>query len=408
MRGNSINNQFKYYSISNDKFLNLFLCLTFLAAVLQDLFMVIGGHYLNLGFGFHQNFLNNPLIYLYPLKIFKYIFFLIALYLCLIKIDFYRLKKNILLFLLIAMPSIIIDIINDEYLLVILGFKSILAIGAYYIGLYLNPVRFIGLYKLIKITILINSAIAYFQVISIYKFMVNNQANFVEYFGVRAGGTFLEPNTLGLYGLICIIFMITGVKKKIINLSIFYMGLAFALIIFSGSRTAFLAGILTILLNLKYVLTVKNKILIILGFFSVLILMLYGRGFDSVFIRANDFYSLLTQGQLSKLFFGNGFGIGTISAGTYSHIDHNFFKPISNTDSQWIAYFVQGGYWVLGLLVMLFLRLMKSSSLNVRVILLNFLILGFGIQFVEAWPFGFLAFMLIGFCNKQDMRFRYK
>jgi hypothetical protein len=186
------------------------------------------------------------------------------------------------------------------------------------------------------------------------------------------------------------------------------MGLAFALIIFSGSRTAFLAGILTILLNLKYVLTVKNKILIILGFFSVLILMLYGRGFDSVFIRANDFYSLLTQGQLSKLFFGNGFGIGTISAGTYSHIDHNFFKPISNTDSQWIAYFVQGGYWVLGLLVMLFLRLMKSSSLNVRVILLNFLILGFGIQFVEAWPFGFLAFMLIGFCNKQDMRFRYK
>ncbi len=408
MRGNSIFNLFKYHSANLDKLLSCFLGLTFLAAVLQDLFMVIGGHYLNLGFGFHQKFLNNPLIYLYPLKIFKYLFFLILLYLSLIKIDFNCLKNKILLLLVLALPSIIIDILNTEYLLVILGFKSILPICAYYIGLRLNPKGFIRLYQLIKITILINSAIAYFQVISIYKIMISNHANFLEYLAVRAGGAFLEPNTFGLYGLICIIFMITGAKKKIINFSTFYIFLAFTLIILSGSRTVLLAAILTILFNLNNILNVKNKILIILGFFSVLLLMLWGRGFDSMFIRINDFYSLVSEGQLSKLFFGNGFGIGTISAGTYNHIDNNFYKPISNTDSQWIAFFVQGGYWVLGLLVIMFVYLMKSSSLDVRVILLNMLILGFGIQFIEAWPFGFMAFMLIGFLNKQDMKSRYK
>lgn len=408
MRGNSIFNLFRYYSTNLDKLLSFFLGLTFLAAVLQDLFMVIGGLYLNLGFGFHQKFLNNPLIYLYPLKIFKYVFFLILLYLSLIKINFNYLKNKIILLLVLALPSIIINILNTEYLLVILGFKSILPIFAYYVGLRLNPKGFIRLYQLIKITILINSAFAYFQVISIYKFMISNQANFIEYLGVRAGGTFLEPNTFGLYGLICIIFIITGAKKKIINFSTFYIFLAFVLIILSGSRTVLLATVLTILFNLNNIFTVKNKISIILGVFSLLLLMLWGRGFDSVFIRINDFHSLLAEGQLSKLFFGNGFGVGTISAGTYSHIDLSFYKPISNTDSQWIAFFVQGGYWVLGLLVIMFVHLIKGSSLDIRVILLNMLILGFGIQFIEAWPFGFMAFMLIGFLNKQDMRFGYK
>lgn len=267
MRGNSIFNLFRYYSINLDKLLSFFLGLTFLAAVLQDIFMVIGGLYLNLGFGFHQKFLNNPLIYLYPLKIFKYVFFLILLYLSLIKINFNYLKNKIILLLVLALPSIIINILNAEYLLVILGFKSILPIFAYYIGLRLNPKGFIRLYQLIKITILINSAIAYFQVISIYKFMINNQANFLEYLGVRAGGTFLEPNTFGLYGLICIIFMITGAKKKIINFSTFYIFLAFVLIILSGSRTVLLATVLTILFNLNNIFPVKNKISIILGVF---------------------------------------------------------------------------------------------------------------------------------------------
>lgn len=395
-----------FYKIQpyNFKYVVSFLvCATFVSSTFQDLPMVIGGLYYELGFGFHQKYLNNPFIYLYFLKVFKYIFLLILVG---VFINVGDIKKKYgYLFLLILMPQILVDIYQENYLLVVLGLKALIPIIAYFVGRNLKSKDILRLIDFMKISLWVNFIIALYQQLSTIKFLMNQESKLSEYIGIRSGGAFLEPNTFGLYALIYIITIIIAYRRNIISISYTYIFLSLIMIIFSGSRTAMISTLLVIIIFMfTNDIFKKNKIIIQ---YSVVFLMLvffmlsiYGRGIDSVLIRISDFYLIFKEASLFELFFGKGFGYGTISSGTYSHIDNSFNISAINTDSQIISFFMQGGGYFLISITILYIVYYLRSNYESRIILVVMLVLGLSVQFIEAWPFGYLAFMLLGFCNR--------
>jgi hypothetical protein len=203
----------------------------------------------------------------------------------------------------------------------------------------------------------------------------------------------------------CILILSIGARLSIVKFNLTYIGLAYLLIIISWSRTAMLAATFT-LITLSVVPAVRSNrkhiyYFLVIVLLTIFVLMLFSRGFESIQIRLRDFEDLLLRGNFSIRILGSGFGYGTVSAATYGHVFRDFSISVINGDSQWIAFYIQGGYWLLIGALGVFLYAFFAKSFEVKVLLFAMFLVGFGIQFIEAWPFGFLAFTLIGYCDQH-------
>ncbi len=400
--------------VSQKKWLDFFLVACFLSSVFQDFGMVVAGLYSGLPFGFHQNFANNPYIGLYFFKVAKYVFFILALSISLQSIARAPALKVLMVLFLLILPSLLIDIANQNYLLIGLGIKAALPIFAYFIGMKMDAMSYKRLVNVIKVSLWINFITAAYQLYSYTGHISFTNQDFLSIFRIikeiRVGGAFLEPNTLGLYGLICILVLFVGARLNLIRLNFTYVGLSYFLIITSWSRTAMVAT--TVVIFMFFIIPkIKNNnpiyYFLAVALLIVFSLMLFGRGFLSIQIRLRDFEYLLLHGDLFVRLLGNGFGYGTLSSATFGHIYRDFSIPVINGDSQWIAFYIQGGYWLLIGALGAFLYAFFVKSFEAKIILISMCLVGFGIQFIEAWPYGFLAFALIGYCSRQVDKTRF-
>lgn len=398
-------------SVSRRNWLDLFIGATFLSAVFQDTVMVMAGIYNKLPFGFHQNVESNPFLPLYVLKVAKYLFSISAL--C-IAWRFFPTNPPIKVLsatIFLLFPSILVVAFNQSYELILLGIKAWIPVFGYFIGLKIDTTGYTRLVNLIKISLLINLSIAAYQEYFYIQHLSFNDFGFETIFriikNIRVGGVFLEPNTFGLYGVICMLTLIIGSRINTTKANLLYCSLAYLLIIMSVSRTAlvaatFVIGIFLIVPKIKQNKNPTPFLLVMVFLLLILFLMIFARGLESILIRFRDFQDLLLQDNLVVNLFGRGFGTGTISSATYDHVVNGYASPMINVDSQWISIYIQGGFWLL-LTLSIFLTYIffVVASYEIKVIMIVAAIVGCNTQFIEAWPFSFILFMLMGFCKQR-------
>ena len=395
-----------------------FFVLAIAAAVLQDAPLVIWAMANNLPVQAHKYIGFDAIIQFYPWKVFKYLFFGLAIAACVPWTSIGRsggqaFKKIHGALLIVAVaPSIFTVISMQEIPLLAFGLKAWLPVLALMIGLKLDEKGLSVLERVMNWLLLATTTVAVLQILdaSYFQSILRHNASSFGSGGQRATGTFAEPNTLGGFALARLALMVVTRKLHITSIV-----LCLVVLVASGSRTTFVAMLVLLpWLNrcAPPVPKADYRKVIISGLFLLIlfygIYLLYLRGFLSLWERLQLFSQHL--GNFSQTLFGSGFGVGTISSQTMGHISISSLIPIYITDSLYAGLLSQGGLWLLFGFLLWLVQLVKTTQPGEDArwgLFAMFTAYGTGTNAIEVWPFNVITFMLLGYCLKPDHSSRY-
>ena len=238
-------------------------------------------------------------------------------------------------------------------------------------------------------------------------------------FGTRISGTYFVCQSMGLFFLLGIIFLLaddlnTYLKKILFVLFSFF-------IILTGSATSIIGLFFAIIIKNYYKsrrLFGKDVIVILLIILMPILLTtipaLSGRGAaiyqDSGYNRLKIFSNLINNtNSVSDLLIGHGLGYGSnfiILASLAGQIEQNEIVKSFSTDSFYTSYISQIG--LIGLLLFLTLNLyawyhsFKQKYMLGIIMIPVFLLTGFTAIFTEHFPINWVYPIVLGYIYKQD------
>lgn len=211
----------------------------------------------------------------------------------------------------------------------------------------------------------------------------------------RLTGTFVEPYAMAAFAMARIVLMLLGISK-----SPRILILCFLLIAISGHRSVMIAFAIPFFYLLKtefegrYQYAWRVKIIA----FGCLIVVGWGlsrRGWNSVLERV-DF--IRNYANIGDLMWGSGWGAGTVSSYTYSHVFPSVPMLHFTADSLYASLLIQGGVWMLFFIC---LGMIGGFFLTGgRYIFTSIVLMGVGANIFEVWPFNIIFFAAFGYLLK--------
>lgn len=385
----------------------LFLC-AFSTAVLSDLPISVWAMINELPTQPQKYIGNASVVGFYWLKVFKYLFFFLTLVLSLIILMRNRPENRQLLVWGIALiatclgPSIILRLLSPDIPHFLAGFKAWISLGAIAVGYQMTRQNWENIEDLIVNLLILNIAIAIMQQVNGYfacPVAPTGCLSIAE--GYRSTGTFSEPNTLGAFGALGL--LVAAIVRNGNPASLKMTLLCVVTLFFSGSRTAFLAAIVPLIyiysrekLNRR---TSPINSIVLCAFGLMIAGYLYSRGLESAWERFEILRDVLGQGSL---IWGYGFGAGTLSIHTYSHLNPTLPIVLQVADSLYTSLLIQGGVWLFGTLCIVAMYTFFKLTTTIKICILVFLVMGLGMLAMEVWPFNMIVFSLVGWLLKED------
>ena len=348
------------------------------------------------------------IIEFYWLKVFKYLFFSISLLLSLSILLMNRTANRRLLVWGIALiatcigPSIVSRMLSPDMPHFLAGFKAWISLGAIAVGYQMTKQNWENIENLFVILLILNIAIAVVQ--QVYGYFVCPIAQtgclgIAE--GYRSTGTFSEPNTLGAFGALGL--LVAAIVRNGNRAALKMTLLCVVTLFFSGSRTAFVAATVPLLYTysrekLNWHRSPINAL--VLGVFGLMVVgYLYSRGLESVWERFEIMRDVLGQGNL---IWGYGFGAGTLSIHTYSHLNPSLQTALEFADSLYTSLLIQGGVWLFGTLGIVVMYAFFKLATPIKICIAVFLLMGLGMVALEVWPFNIVVFSMVGWLLREE------
>jgi hypothetical protein len=345
----------------------------------------------------------------YWIKTFKYLFLGLAVGLALVILLKNRTMNRWLLLRVIVLtgfcigPSIMVRLFTPDIPHFLAGFKALSSLGALLVGCYLTRQNWNEIEDLLGNLLIFNIAIALMQQVYGYfacPISATGCLGITE--GYRSTGTFSEPNTLGALAVAGL--LISAILRFKTSPSLKITILCVITLIFSGSRTSFIAALFPLLLSYSGEKFNWNKSPFTMIFFVIFLLAggwyLYIRGFESGLER---FEILCNAMPIDEWLWGRGFGSGTQSIHSYSHMNPSLPISLENIDSLYASLWIQGGAWLLVTLGITTAYIFFKHSLLIKTTIAVFLFMGMGLVDIEVWPFNILVFSLMGWLLKENL-----
>jgi len=303
-----------------------------------------------------------------------------------------------LLLVLIIAILFVTGLILGDFLIAIIGVRAHLAILAFVLGVYLREVDINKTWKFLKYLFILQVGFSIWAA-AVYPNPISRQQ-------FRITGTFNNPNTLGLFSVIVIVFLFVA------RISDFqrwlFWGISILLIIATGSRTSIAMAMLVSIIYLfvsirqaKYRLLILAIILLCAPFIPLLLEWVSGRP-DAITQLFNIDYRLgatwnyLVNAEPLQVLLGEGIGRGS---NLLLQLDQTIgVSPVSGYDNLLGSEIVQGGAILLIITLTFFASPLLRFSNNFLSLALPALVLvaSIGIPLWEVWPSNILIMALYG------------